>query len=140
MPRPTAALLQRRDLVLAAVAVFGFLPLLLGWLGIWPAKTVSLPPLPGPLQFQTDINQAPLSEITLLPDIGPQLGQRIVDDRQQNGPFRSLDDLQRVPGIGPKRLQQLAPMLIFPDQARPDQDTAAASAASDPAAAEPADF
>lgn len=108
-----SSLLERRDLMVATAALFCLIPLLLGWSGIWPAKSEPVPPLSGPLQFQTDINRAPLSEITLLPGIGTEMGQRIIREREQNGPFRSLEDLRRVPGIGPKTLEQLEPLVIF---------------------------
>ncbi len=127
-------LLRRRDIVLAAVTLFCLLPLLLSWLGYRSQQASEVAPLTGPLRFQTDINQAPLAELTLLPGIGPQLAERIVLNRPQNGLFSSLDDLRRVPGIGPKTLEQLQPMLIF---SSPPQPTP--TAASDPESAAPAD-
>jgi competence ComEA-like helix-hairpin-helix protein len=58
-----------------------------------------------------DINQAGLTELQLLPGIGPALAQRILDDRLKNGPYRSADDLDRVRGIGPKTLEKLRPLI-----------------------------
>ncbi len=55
-------------------------------------------PLP---DMRLDINAATAPQLNLVPGIGPRLAERIVDDRAQHGPFRSVDDLQRVPGIGP---------------------------------------
>ncbi len=43
----------------------------------------------------------------VLPGIGPKLAQRIVLDRQQNGAFSSLEDLERVTGIGPKTVDRI---------------------------------
>jgi competence protein ComEA len=40
-----------------------------------------------------------------LPGIGPKLAHRIVEDRQKNGGFASLEDLGRVSGIGPGRIR-----------------------------------
>jgi len=54
-----------------------------------------------------DVNTAGVDELETLPGIGPTLAAAIVDDRQRNGPFRSVDDLNRVPGIGEGRLGQL---------------------------------
>jgi len=51
-----------------------------------------------------DLNIAKPHELALLPSIGPVLAERIVDDREQHGHFHSVDDLQRVSGIGPKKL------------------------------------
>ena len=39
--------------------------------------------------------------------IGPVTAQKIVDWRTGHGPFRSVDDLDDVPGIGPARIEQL---------------------------------
>lgn len=54
-----------------------------------------------------DLNSATPAELELLPRIGPALAGRIVQDRETNGPFKSLDDLQRVKGIGPITVQRL---------------------------------
>jgi len=54
-------------------------------------------------------NTATLAEPDSLPGIGPALGQRIVDYRDQHGPFRSVDELLNVSGIGEKRLADLRP-------------------------------
>lgn len=45
----------------------------------------------------------------LLPGIGPALARRIVNDRQQNGDFHSLRDLERVPDIGPATVEKISP-------------------------------
>jgi competence protein ComEA len=42
-----------------------------------------------------------------LPGIGPSLARRIVAYREQNGPFRRVEDLQRVSGVGPKMIVRL---------------------------------
>ncbi|PZN12274.1 MAG: hypothetical protein DIU69_04160 [Bacillota bacterium] len=58
-----------------------------------------------------DINRAGVDELEQLPGIGPALAQRIVADRQVNGPFRRPEDLARVSGIGEKKLAQLLPYI-----------------------------
>ncbi|EKP94946.1 ComEA family DNA-binding protein [Thermaerobacter subterraneus] len=60
-------------------------------------------------QGRIDINRATAAELEALPGIGPALAQRIVADREVNGPFRRPQDLTRVPGIGEKTLAQLLP-------------------------------
>ncbi len=55
----------------------------------------------GPL----DINRATAAELERLPGIGPTLARRIVEWRETRGPFRSVEDLLQVPGIGPKTLE-----------------------------------
>ncbi|WP_159448712.1 ComEA family DNA-binding protein [Demequina sp. NBRC 110053] len=47
------------------------------------------------------LNSAGPSELEALPGVGPVLAQRIAADRDANGPFASLDDVQRVSGVGP---------------------------------------
>lgn len=56
-----------------------------------------------------DVNAAGPDELALLPRVGPSLAAAIVADRGARGPFRSLDDLDRVRGIGPATLDGLRP-------------------------------
>ena len=53
------------------------------------------------------INTASYEELQLLPSIGPILAERILDYRDQHGPFTSIESLQHVKGIGPKTVQKL---------------------------------
>jgi competence protein ComEA len=63
-------------------------------------------------RFQVDLNAADWPEIAAIPEIGETLAHRIVDARKQNGPFRTLDDLDRIPGIGPNTIEQMRPYLL----------------------------
>lgn len=56
-----------------------------------------------------NLNTATLDELETLPGIGPVLGQRIVDYRDQRGPFGVIEDLMNVSGIGDKRFADLKP-------------------------------
>lgn len=56
---------------------------------------------------RVNLNRAGVAELDALPGIGPGLAQRIVDYRRAHGPFRRVEDLLRVPGIGPAKLEQL---------------------------------
>jgi competence protein ComEA len=49
---------------------------------------------------KVNINQADAWLLIALPGIGETLAKRIIDYREQNGPFRSTDELLKVPGIG----------------------------------------
>ena len=51
-----------------------------------------------------DLNRATAAELTRLPGIGPVLAARIVAQRAADGPFRSIDDLRRVSGVGSAKL------------------------------------
>jgi len=48
-----------------------------------------------------DVNAATADELAGLPRIGPALAARIVQDRAERGPFATVEELDRVKGIGP---------------------------------------
>lgn len=50
------------------------------------------------------INTAGSSDLQRIDGIGPVLAGRIISYREQHGPFKNMDDLLKVSGIGPKRL------------------------------------
>jgi len=54
-----------------------------------------------------NINNASETELVALPGIGPSKAKAIAEYRQQNGGFKSIDDLQQVKGIGPATLEKL---------------------------------
>lgn len=59
------------------------------------------------------INDAGLDDLMRLPRVGPSLAGRILDARSKAGPFRTIHDLRRVKGIGPKTAALLEPCLSF---------------------------
>lgn len=63
------------------------------------------PPAIAPMLI--DPNTADADTLRLLPGIGPGLAKRIIADRETNGPFRSIRDLERVDGIGPRTVDRL---------------------------------
>ena len=58
-----------------------------------------------------DLNNADQAALETLPRIGPALAQRIIEWRDMNGRFQSVDDLLAVPGIGEKLLSGLAELV-----------------------------
>jgi competence protein ComEA len=48
-----------------------------------------------------------------LPKIGPVTAERIIRFRDDYGPFKSIDDLLKVKGIGPKTLEKLKPQITL---------------------------
>ncbi len=66
------------------------------------------PPVRSPL-LKIDMNSATEAELQLLPMIGPALAQRIVEDRLAHGRFETLDDLNRVWGLGPATVSRIEP-------------------------------
>lgn len=106
----------------------------LGFASIWPQLTVRFAPTevgtptaqgllaqpgvtssvlqPGPVTpgvATVNLNTASQAEIESLPGIGPALAKRIIEGR----PYRSLEDLDRVKGIGPKLLERLRPLVAL---------------------------
>ncbi len=57
-------------------------------------------------------NQASFEQLQTLPGVGPALAARLVAARAEH-PFRNLQDLDQVKGIGPAKLETLRPHLIF---------------------------
>ena len=56
---------------------------------------------------KVDLNSASEAQLDTLPGVGPSTASKIVSDRTENGPFRTVDDLLRVPGIGPSKFEAL---------------------------------
>ncbi len=59
------------------------------------------------LPQKIDINRAESWLLAALPGIGEVTARRIVDYRENNGPFRNVDDLKRVEGIGQATLDKI---------------------------------
>jgi competence ComEA-like helix-hairpin-helix protein len=76
-----------------------------GQLRLEPSADMLVFGLPMPL------NDVDKEALAALPGIGPSKAAAIVLDRQMNGAFRSVGELQRVHGIGPKTVKALAPYL-----------------------------
>ncbi|MGZ4509217.1 MAG: ComEA family DNA-binding protein [Blastococcus sp.] len=66
---------------------------------------------PGP-PGKVNLNTATVADLDGLPGIGPVLAQRIIDYRDQHGPFASVDQLDDVPGIGPAIFASLTKLVI----------------------------
>lgn len=56
-----------------------------------------------------DLNRATEAELETLDGVGPATAAKILQWRTEHGPFRSVDDLEQVPGIGPKKLAAMRP-------------------------------
>jgi competence protein ComEA len=60
------------------------------------------------------VNRASAEELETLPGIGPALAAAIVASRNRLGPFRRVEDLARVPGIGPRTVERLRERVQLP--------------------------
>lgn len=98
----------RRRVLLAlwSVLVFGLAvrSLALG-LGVGDADPVHV------RSVLVDVNRASVGELMALPGIGAVRAEAIVLDRIRNGPFRTVQDLDRVDGLGPDTCAGLRPFV-----------------------------
>jgi len=71
-----------------------------------------------------DLNTADRETLDLLPGIGPAMAERIVNDREANGPFESVDDLVRVHGIGSRTVNNIRHLVTVSTKHEPaDEQT-----------------
>lgn len=62
---------------------------------------------------KVNLNAADVTALDTLPRIGPALAARIIDWRETNGPFTSVEDLLAVPGIGEKMLEGIRDLVVL---------------------------
>lgn len=65
-----------------------------------------------------NINSATAEELTELPRIGEVTAARIVEWREENGPFSSTEELMNVQGIGERVYERIRPFVIVEDSGR----------------------
>ncbi len=123
--------LSHSDQAIFAVVLLVTLALLAAyWLRVtrWGTVPIEIDRLPQrQVEYRIDVNSATWVEWGQLEGIGDSLARRIVADREQNGPFRSIDELRRVKGIGPKTLERMRPWLTVGPGAEPGDNSASAS-------------
>jgi competence protein ComEA len=69
------------------------------------------PPAAGSSSGPLDLNSATLAQLDALPGIGPSLAQHILDWRTEHGRFDSVDQLNKVSGIGDSKFADLKPLV-----------------------------
>lgn len=70
---------------------------------------VGFPTMSAAQERVVNINAASVEQLTLLPRVGAVVAQRIVDFRDKNGRFKSLEDLMLVQGVGEKTFELIRP-------------------------------
>ncbi|MDC0936547.1 helix-hairpin-helix domain-containing protein [Pirellulales bacterium] len=100
---------------LAVLAATGLLCLAGYWIyhAVWGTGLTAIdesPPLS--VEFRVDLNRADWPELVQLPGIGPTIAQRVVEDRAARGRFKTVEELQRVRGIGPRTIERIKPYAV----------------------------
>jgi len=60
-----------------------------------------------------NVNKADVEQLQQLPGIGPAYANRIVEWREKNGDFQTIDQLLEIRGIGPVRLENIRPLVVL---------------------------
>lgn len=60
---------------------------------------------------KVNINKANQEELAKLPDIGPKIAEEIIKYREKNGPFKNIEDIKKVSGIGEKKFEKLKDLI-----------------------------
>ncbi|MDR1062779.1 MAG: helix-hairpin-helix domain-containing protein [Azoarcus sp.] len=75
--------------------------------------TLALSPLAALALEPVNINTADSTALQQINGLGPSKANAIIEYRKANGPFASLDDLVKVPGIGEKSLASMKPQITI---------------------------
>ncbi len=90
----------------------GLLLLLLGTLAVpSPVAASQQTSAESQAQEKIEINSATAEQLQQVPGIGPTLAARIIDFREEHGPFERVEDLLNVQGIGVRTLENMRPYL-----------------------------
>jgi competence protein ComEA len=98
-------MLQRKNRIVSWTLA---LALISGALG---AALAAVEEAPEVIKPPIDINSAGQDELMRLPGVGAETARRIVEFREQQGPFRRIEDLMKVKGIGEKTFEKLRPSI-----------------------------
>ncbi len=68
-------------------------------------------PAPTQKTVKLNINKASVQDLTRLPGIGPRTAERIVTYRKEHGPFKRIEEIMNVRGIGRKKFERIKSMI-----------------------------
>ena len=80
---------------------------------VFAARSTTPAPPASLTQRRVNINTAAAAELDALPGVGPAMARQIVEYRTAHGPFKTLDDLRNIKGLGPKKVEKLQPMVTL---------------------------
>jgi competence protein ComEA len=87
------------------------------WISTLVALALAVSAVPAtaaePQTAKVNVNTASATQLALLPRVGPAVAARIVEYREANGAFKTLEDLMLVRGIGEKTFDLLAPYVAL---------------------------
>ncbi len=81
-----------------------------------PIITTTIPSTTANPDSKVNINTASVLELSTLPTIGEVIAQRIVEYREEHGPFQTVGELASVEGIGQKRLETILELITVGGQ------------------------
>jgi competence protein ComEA len=90
------------------------------WAGVLAGALLAAPVTAEPLQQSSapaaraatiDLNTASVADLEGLPGVGRRTAERIVEHRQKNGPFKKIEELMNIKGIGEKSFLKLKPLI-----------------------------
>jgi competence protein ComEA len=71
-----------------------------------------------PESEKININTASATDLDKLPRIGPKVAQRIIDYRKEHGPFKKIEEIMKVKGIGEKTFARLKDLITVGAEAQ----------------------
>ncbi len=107
---------RREQAVVAAITAFALILLTIyAWRsGAFDGGLVDIDnAAPLSAEYRVDVHRATWVELAQLPSVGETLARRIVQWREEHGEIRSIEDLGRVKGVGPKTIAAIEPFLVF---------------------------
>lgn len=96
---------MKKSLVTYIVIVIIFAVTTIGVL-LWRSNTTGyqIADFNAPTMKKINLNTASAQQLQMIPRIGPSLSERIIAYREENGPFKKVDDILNVKGIGMQML------------------------------------
>jgi comEA protein len=104
-------------LIVAVLFAFTVAPVLAAQQAEQPAKAATaekaVKPAKPAVTGKININTATADQLAMLPGVSPKKAQGLIDFRTKNGKFKSIEDLQKMPGIKQKKIDKVKDYLIF---------------------------